>query len=599
MTRRSPARPAPAVSASRGAFQHAARWRRAPPRAGPARRCGTARRRTGSAAAKRQPGGRSQRARHLAFDRRQARLLDVEARDRAEQADRVRMLRRMRTGPATGACSTTRPAYITTTSSATSATTPRSWVMRMTAVPVSRCRVRMRSRICAWIVTSSAVVGSSAISRRGSQASAMAIIARWRMPPESLCGYSSKRCSGAGMRTLRSIARARSFASARPMRPMPQQAFDDLLADREGRVERGHRLLEDHRHGVAAQVLHVACRGTDQLAALEADRAAADAPGRIGHQAHDRERGHALAAARLADDGERLARLDREADAVDGREFAVVGAEMGAQIAQLEQRRHAGRVPRARWKRSMRASMSLRSVRPTPSWRPARQATKGWKRSRLTPVEAAQLEQRLGVVVDAEVELGMVLVAVDAQGRRLLAALVAAGRFARGHRRKQALGQRQRRALPVGAGGRFEHLGAGEHVAGDAEVVEQPVAARVDAARAGVRRRCAARRQHVQLAHGLAGVGAGQRRHDVGGAATFAEQGDAGRPVERIEQRLRRERADAAARVHAERADGEEAAGDRHAEASPRVARQDGPGHRISLFACRRRPRAGRLGGGA
>ena len=41
------------------------------------------------------------------------------------------------------------------------------------------------SRICAWIVTSSAVVGSSAMISFGLQASAMAIITRWRMPPES------------------------------------------------------------------------------------------------------------------------------------------------------------------------------------------------------------------------------------------------------------------------------------------------------------------------------------------------------------------------------------------------------------------------------
>ena len=41
------------------------------------------------------------------------------------------------------------------------------------------------SRICAWIVTSSAVVGSSAISTFGLQASAMAIITRCRMPPDN------------------------------------------------------------------------------------------------------------------------------------------------------------------------------------------------------------------------------------------------------------------------------------------------------------------------------------------------------------------------------------------------------------------------------
>src|SRR6185312_12610658 len=88
----------------------------------------------------------------------------------------------------TGACSTTLPAYITTTSSTRSATTPRSWVIRMMAVPSSPCRRRSRSRICAWIVTSRAVVGSSAISSFGSQASAMPMTARCRMPPDNWCG---------------------------------------------------------------------------------------------------------------------------------------------------------------------------------------------------------------------------------------------------------------------------------------------------------------------------------------------------------------------------------------------------------------------------
>ena len=39
--------------------------------------------------------------------------------------------------------------------------------------------------ICACTVTSSAVVGSSAINRSGSLASAMAIMTRWRWPPDS------------------------------------------------------------------------------------------------------------------------------------------------------------------------------------------------------------------------------------------------------------------------------------------------------------------------------------------------------------------------------------------------------------------------------
>ncbi len=88
----------------------------------------------------------------------------------------------------TGACSTTLAAYITTTSSAISATTPRSCVIMMIALPNSSWSLSIRLRICACVVTSSAVVGSSAISRSGSLTSAIAIITRWRIPPENWCG---------------------------------------------------------------------------------------------------------------------------------------------------------------------------------------------------------------------------------------------------------------------------------------------------------------------------------------------------------------------------------------------------------------------------
>ena len=84
----------------------------------------------------------------------------------------------------TGPISALRPAYITITRSAISATAPMSWVIRMIAVPVSRRKSRNRSKICACTVTSSAVVGSSAIRILGLQASAMAIITRWRWPPD-------------------------------------------------------------------------------------------------------------------------------------------------------------------------------------------------------------------------------------------------------------------------------------------------------------------------------------------------------------------------------------------------------------------------------
>ena len=54
----------------------------------------------------------------------------------------------------------------------------------------------MTSRIWACTVTSRAVVGSSAISTSGSLAIAIAIITRWRMPPENSCGYCMARVVG-------------------------------------------------------------------------------------------------------------------------------------------------------------------------------------------------------------------------------------------------------------------------------------------------------------------------------------------------------------------------------------------------------------------
>ena len=105
---------------------------------------------------------------------------------------------------------------MTTTRWAVSAMTPMSWVMSMMAIPSLAFSSFSSSRICAWMVTSSAVVGSSAIRRFGLHESAMAIITRWRMPPESWCGYSFTRRSAFGMCTIFSISTVLSIASRRP-----------------------------------------------------------------------------------------------------------------------------------------------------------------------------------------------------------------------------------------------------------------------------------------------------------------------------------------------------------------------------------------------
>src|SRR6185312_7234700 len=87
-----------------------------------------------------------------------------------------------------GPDSATLPAYITAARRHTWATTGRSWVTRIMARPRSSVRRTSSSRIWACTMTSSAVVGSSARRTLGLHASAIAIAARWRMPPENSCG---------------------------------------------------------------------------------------------------------------------------------------------------------------------------------------------------------------------------------------------------------------------------------------------------------------------------------------------------------------------------------------------------------------------------
>ena len=109
-------------------------------------------------------------------------------------------------------CSTIRPRESTSTRSARSAATPRSWVIISSEIPDSRTRLSRWSRIRRCTVTSRALVGSSAISSAGWPASAIAIRTRWRMPPDISCGYwrarstalSRPACSSASMTSAES-----------------------------------------------------------------------------------------------------------------------------------------------------------------------------------------------------------------------------------------------------------------------------------------------------------------------------------------------------------------------------------------------------------
>ena len=68
-------------------------------------------------------------------------------------------------------------------------TTDRSCEMKIIVSSISLVRSLSKFKICAWIETSSAETGSSAMMSLGSTARARAMAMRCLWPPENSCGY--------------------------------------------------------------------------------------------------------------------------------------------------------------------------------------------------------------------------------------------------------------------------------------------------------------------------------------------------------------------------------------------------------------------------
>ena len=139
------------------------------------------------------------------------------------------------------------------------------------------------------------------------------------------------------MPTVSSIFTARSHASLLRARVMHAHDFGDLIADLEHGIERRHRFLKDHRHARAADLrASTFRRASTRFVSVEVDLAARfDASGRA-NEAEERERGDRLAAARFADEADRFAGADLEADAVDRPRDTVLGVEVRAKVVERE-----------------------------------------------------------------------------------------------------------------------------------------------------------------------------------------------------------------------------------------------------------------------
>ena len=116
---------------------------------------------------------------------------------------------------------------------------------------------------------------------------------------------------------------------------MNEQRLHDLQADAQHRVERGHRLLEDHGDLPAAQLTHLLLGEREQLPTIEAD-VALDARSAGRQQSHRRQCGDGFARTRLADDGHHLAGIDGIAQPFDSPHRAVRGHELHVKVVDLD-----------------------------------------------------------------------------------------------------------------------------------------------------------------------------------------------------------------------------------------------------------------------
>ncbi len=176
--------------------------------------------------------------------------------------------------------------------------------MKISASPCSRWRSRSRLRYCAWMVRSRLVVGSSAISRRGSQEMPIAPTMRWRMPPDISCGNCLTRVSGEEMRT--DLSR----------RTAPAQALATVARSWTRSGSPTYRVLQDHGDALATHAAHLRVRLVEQVLAFEHHPPADDAR-RRRQQAHDGEGERAFARARFPDDAEGFSRAKAKRHVVD------------------------------------------------------------------------------------------------------------------------------------------------------------------------------------------------------------------------------------------------------------------------------------------
>ena len=127
------------------------------------------------------------------------------------------------------------------------------------------------------------------------------------------------------------LARLRSSQSETELQHLPH-----LSLDREHRVQRGHRILEDHRDLFSPDVRQLFGRESQDVGARKPDLPTEDLTGRAWDEPEDGRSGNTFAATRLPDDPEGSARVDLKGHTVHCVEESVLGLEGDLEVVDLE-----------------------------------------------------------------------------------------------------------------------------------------------------------------------------------------------------------------------------------------------------------------------
>ena len=183
--------------------------------------------------------------------------------------------------------------------------------MNSIAMPRRVWRSFISLRIWACTVTSSAVVGFvgdqqiGAVGERHRDHHPLALAARKlvRIGAEAL-----RRIDDADLRQKLDDA----FVGRRVASLVQRDDLADLMGDGVERIERGHRLLEHHRHADPAHLAQVRVRHLQDIAAAKQNFSARIARSGLRQKADDRLRGDGLARTGFAHQRQRLALLEPE-----------------------------------------------------------------------------------------------------------------------------------------------------------------------------------------------------------------------------------------------------------------------------------------------